>query len=209
MCTFITCLARVMSRFWSCSSFTMKIMSKRDRIVGIKSMFSSPFVSSHRPKMELAAASTEQREFSVVVMPAFAIEIVCCSIASWIATRSSSFILSNSSIQTTPPSASTIAPPSMTKLRVAGSRITDAVRPAALEPLPEVYTAIGATFSTNLSSCDLAVPGSPSSRILMSPRRVNPSGIRLRAPPNNMLMMAFLMSCEPKMLGAKLSASVS
>jgi hypothetical protein len=47
-----------------------------DKIVGMKSMFSSALVSSHRPKTELAAASTEQREFSVVVMPAFAIEMV-------------------------------------------------------------------------------------------------------------------------------------
>ena len=42
-------------------------------------------------------------------------EIVCCSIASCMATLSSSLILSNSSIQTTPPSASTMAPPSMMK----------------------------------------------------------------------------------------------
>lgn len=54
----------------------MKIMSKRERIVGMKSIFSSPFVSSQRPKIELAAANTEQREFKVVVMPALAIEIV-------------------------------------------------------------------------------------------------------------------------------------
>lgn len=49
----------------------MKIMSKRDKIVGIKSMLSSPFVSSHLPNTELAAASTEHREFRVVVMPAY------------------------------------------------------------------------------------------------------------------------------------------
>lgn len=55
----------------------------------------------------------------------------------------------------------TIAPPSITKLRVDGSRITDAVKPAALEPFPDVYTPIGETFSTNFSSCDFAVPGSP------------------------------------------------
>lgn len=48
----------------------MKIMSKRDKIVGMKSILSSPFVSSQRPNTELAAASTEQREFRVVVMPA-------------------------------------------------------------------------------------------------------------------------------------------
>lgn len=49
----------------------MKIMSKRDKMVGMKSMLSSPFVSSHRPNTELAAASTEQREFKVVVIPAY------------------------------------------------------------------------------------------------------------------------------------------
>lgn len=59
-----------MSRSSLCSSLTMKIMSNRDRMVGIKSMFSSPLVSSQRPKTELAAASTEQRELSVVVIPA-------------------------------------------------------------------------------------------------------------------------------------------
>lgn len=96
-----------------------------------------------------------------------AMEMVCCSMASWMATRSSSLIwatkkslavvlqrgkrldgqkkekdptLSNSSMQTTPPSASTMAPPSMMKPRVLGSRSTEAVRPAALLPLPEVYT---------------------------------------------------------------------
>ena len=46
------------------------------------------------------------------MMPALATEMVCCSMASWIATRSSGRILSNSSMHTTPPSASTMAPPS-------------------------------------------------------------------------------------------------
>ena len=84
--------------------------------------------------------------------------------------------LSNSSIHTTPPSANTIAPPSITKFLETGSLMTDAVSPAALLPLPDVYTPIGATFSTNFSSWLLAVPGSPSSSTLMSPRRVKPSG---------------------------------
>lgn len=60
-----------MSLCWSCWSLMMKIISKRDRMVGMKSMLSSPFVSSQRPYTELAAASTEQREFRVVVMPAW------------------------------------------------------------------------------------------------------------------------------------------
>lgn len=58
------------SRASSWTSFTINIISKRDRIVGIKSIFSSPLVSSHRPNIELAAARTEQREFKVVVIPA-------------------------------------------------------------------------------------------------------------------------------------------
>ena len=67
----------------------MKIISNRERMVGRKSILASPFVSSQRPNTELAAASTEQRELSVVVMPALAMEMVCCSMASWMATRSS------------------------------------------------------------------------------------------------------------------------
>ncbi|KAH3844685.1 hypothetical protein DPMN_086946 [Dreissena polymorpha] len=57
----------------SCTSFTIKIMSKRDRMVGMKSIFSSPFMSSQRPYTLLAAASTEHLEFKVVVIPAYKI----------------------------------------------------------------------------------------------------------------------------------------
>uniref|UniRef100_A0A6B0UTH6 Putative secreted protein n=1 Tax=Ixodes ricinus TaxID=34613 RepID=A0A6B0UTH6_IXORI len=134
----MTCFAIVASRFSSWTSLTMKIMSKRDKMVGMKSMFSSALVSSQRPKTLLAAASTEHLELRVVVIPALAMEMVCCSMASWMATLSSSRILSNSSMQTTPPSANTMAPPSITKLRVDGSLMTDAVSPAALLPFPDV-----------------------------------------------------------------------
>ena len=34
----------------------------------------------------------------------------------------------------------------------AGSLMTEAVRPAALLPFPDVYTPMGATFSTNFNS---------------------------------------------------------
>ena len=34
------------------------------------------------------------------------------------------------------------------------SRCTEAVKPAALDPLPDVYMAMGEHFSTNLSNCD-------------------------------------------------------
>jgi len=89
--------------------------------------------------MGLAAAMTAQRACSVVTMPALEIEMLCCSMASWMDVRSWSFILSNcarggvgggggwgvrtgvpppssdgartSSIMHTPRSASTSAPP--------------------------------------------------------------------------------------------------
>lgn len=54
---------------------------------------------------------------------------------------------------------------------------TVAVRPAAEEPLPEVYTAMGATLEAYLRNWDLAVEGSPRSSTLTSPRRVVPSGM--------------------------------
>lgn len=54
--------------------------------------------------------------------------------------------------------------------------MTEAVRPAAELPFPEVYTEIGATLSTNFKSWDFAVPGSPRSSKLMSPLLVRPSG---------------------------------
>ena len=40
-------------------------------------------------------------------------------------------------------------------------RMTEAVRPAAEEPLPLVYTAMGAVLEVNFRNCDLAVEGSP------------------------------------------------
>ena len=94
--------------------------------------------SSKRPNTGLAAASTEVLELSLVVIPALATLIVCCYIASWMATLSAGFILSNSSIQTMPPSASTKAPPYIWNSPVVESLVMVAVRPAADEPLPEV-----------------------------------------------------------------------
>ena len=54
--------------------------------------------------------------------------------------------------------------------------MTVAVSPAAEEPLPEVYTAIGAVLDANFRNWDLAVDGSPSSSTLMSPLLQVPSG---------------------------------
>jgi hypothetical protein len=67
----------------------MKIVSNLERIDDWKSIYSAAcFKSSYLPNIGLAAASTEVLEFRIVVIPALAIEIVYCSIASWMATLS-------------------------------------------------------------------------------------------------------------------------
>lgn len=61
----------------------MKMQSKRERIEDWKSIYSAACLkSSYLPKIGLAAARTEVLELSIVVIPAFAMEIVYYSIAS-------------------------------------------------------------------------------------------------------------------------------
>ena len=62
----------------------------------------SDLVLSYRPPMGLAAAKMEVRALSVALTPALVMEMVCCSMASWMAVWSCGSILSNSSIQHTP-----------------------------------------------------------------------------------------------------------
>jgi hypothetical protein len=82
-------LTRSLASSWA--SRIRKIRSNLDKIVVWKSMFSPGlFISSYRPKTGLAAARTLHLVLSMVVIPALAIETVPCSIASCIATRSSS-----------------------------------------------------------------------------------------------------------------------
>lgn len=64
------------------------------------------------PYTGLAAANTLQRALSRAWIPALAMVTRPCSITSWMAVRSMSDILSNSSMHTTPRSASTMAPAS-------------------------------------------------------------------------------------------------
>ena len=92
----------------------------------------------YRPYAGFAAARIEVLAFSVVVIPALAIDTVCCYITSWIAVRSYSSILSNSSIQHIPISASTNAPASKESYFVKGSQTMAAVKPTPELPLPVV-----------------------------------------------------------------------
>ena len=59
-----------------------------------------------------------------------------CSMTSWMAVRSMSDILSNSSMQTTPRSAKTMAPASNRRSPDSGSVVTAAVKPTPDEPRP-------------------------------------------------------------------------
>jgi len=142
-------------------------------------------------------------------MPAFAIVTVCCSITSWMATRSASDILSNSSMQTTPPSASTIAPASSRRSPVSPSVVTAAVSPTPLLPRPVVLMASGATCMTARSSCDFATEGSPTMRQLMSPRKCPPFFRFFSTPPMSSSTSARLMAAWPQMEGASESPSSS
>jgi hypothetical protein len=90
------------------------------------------------PYFGLAADKIDVLALSVVVIPALAIEMVYYSITSWIAVLSYSSILSNSSIQQTPMSAITSAPPSKAISPVWGSLRIAAVRPTPELPLPVV-----------------------------------------------------------------------
>mmetsp|Transcript_45259 Transcript_45259/g.96293 ORF Transcript_45259/g.96293 Transcript_45259/m.96293 type:complete len:215 (-) Transcript_45259:1187-1831(-) len=124
----------------------------------------------YRDSTGLAEARMEVRALRVAMIPALAMETVCCSIASWRMARVVPDILSNSSMQQMPRSDSTSAPLSMTSSLVSGSLATDAVSPTADEPFPEVYTPLGDSLWTYPRSWDLDVPGSPTRRMLMSPR---------------------------------------
>lgn len=131
--------------FSSFSSRTMKMRSNLDRRVsyiwifceGVRRVMYSPYTG-------FAAAKTEHLAFKVIWIPALAIETVCYSITSCIATRSSKPILSNSSMHITPLSANTIAPASSLLSPVSLSWIIAAVSPTPVEPLPVEFMQSGA-----------------------------------------------------------------
>mmetsp|Transcript_9724 Transcript_9724/g.23744 ORF Transcript_9724/g.23744 Transcript_9724/m.23744 type:complete len:304 (+) Transcript_9724:814-1725(+) len=135
-------------------------------------------------------------------MPAFAIEMVCCSIASWMATWSLGSILSNSSMQHTPLSAIMRAPGSITVSPASLSRWTEAVSPAAVDALPDEYTARVCSAATHLRNWLLAVEGSPTKHTLMSPRSFMPLLVHFSIPPTSMTRMPFLTWGCPYTAGA-------
>ena len=92
----------------------------------------------NRPLVGLAAANTAHRVRRLALIPAFEMEMLCCSMASCMLERSAVFILSNSSIAARPKSASTKAPASRVhRPSAAASWTAAAVKPAADADWPE------------------------------------------------------------------------
>nr|CAA79690.1 unknown [Saccharomyces cerevisiae] len=153
ICTYVTCSANFSS------SSLLGISNIKKRISNLDSKAAGRFILSRGDNLGLilpyngfAAAKIEVLAPGFVLITALDIEIVCCSITSWIAVLSLSSILSNSSIQQIPLSASTKAPPSRIISSVTGSFMTAAVRPTPEEPLPVVYTPRGDILQMAFSS---------------------------------------------------------
>lgn len=150
--------------------------------------------------MGLEAASTLQRVFMTRCNPALLMVTVCCSMPSWIATRSYSSSLSNSSMHNTPLSASTMAPASMC-LFLFSSNTTAAVSPTPELPFPVVLMQFGLMFIIARSSCDLPHPGSPHSKMFTSPLSLLPFCMFISLPPSNCNSSAFFTSSFPSIYG--------
>jgi len=150
----------------------------------------------HCDSLGFAAARMDVRAFNWQMIPALAMLNVCCSITSWRTLRVESFILSNSSIQHMPLSASTNAPVCRTSCLVSGSFVTYAVSPTAEEPLPDVYWLRGTKLYTYDSNWDLLVPGSPHSKMLISALKFpRPEDVNdFLVPPKSCRRIPFLMS---------------
>lgn len=151
---------------------------------------------TYLPRTGFADAMTLQRACSWATMPALEMEMVCCSMASWMLVRSISFILSNSSMQQMPLSARTSDPPSRVNSPVTGSLWQPAVRPTELDPLPVVYTQRSNFSVIHFKNWDLPRPGSPMRSTFISPRNLWPPLTTLCTPEKSATARASLIfSC--------------
>ena len=73
--------ARCVMRYSPVSKYTQTPQQVKYILQGKDGVYLQSEWEAHLPEGGLAAASTEVRDFSIVVIPAFATEIVCCSIA--------------------------------------------------------------------------------------------------------------------------------
>lgn len=89
------------------------------------------------------------------------------------------------------------APASIQNSLVSGSFMTLAVRPAAVLAFPLVYIALGKNEQIYFKNWDLAVDGSPTTQMLISPLSLIPSIVSLCIPPNNYSKIPLLTSRWP------------
>mmetsp|Transcript_29980 Transcript_29980/g.101054 ORF Transcript_29980/g.101054 Transcript_29980/m.101054 type:complete len:271 (-) Transcript_29980:104-916(-) len=159
------------------SSMT-RTMSKRERSGGGREVLMERSCEWSYFPFGLVTAMTVALADNLHTSPAFATERVCCSIASWIFSRSCTRMLENSSMQQTPRSARTSAPASST--HSPSSFVAEHVSPAEVVPQPVVRTHRGASFEANRRNCDFPVPGSPTSNKCGVPRRRSPDPVSAR-----------------------------
>ena len=171
------CLAILSSSWILTSSLIIQMISNLEASAGANPVSSYALITLvflclfvNLPSFGLAAARIAHLEFRVAVIPPLATWTFCCSIAGCIILVSSVEILSNSSIAASPRSESGSTPASRANLPSPNASLTAAaVSPAPEVPPPVANLPLGERFEMNVSSCDLATPGSPMSRICMSP----------------------------------------
>ena len=206
-------------------SRSRQIISKRDKIVGGRFRLSTiDFEGLYFDSIGLADARIEVRAFSDVIIPALAMDTVCCSITSCKIVRVLSDILSNSSIQQMPPSDSTSAPlKNKTKFQLPFQNhltrfvVSDDIGSETDSGWPfsgrvnstrcqfvHILQKLDAICCT-CKSCDLLTPGSPASKMLISPLKRLVADLRrvLPTPPNNWSNKLFLTFSNFQTLGAK------
>ena len=105
-------------------------------------------------------------------------------------------------MQTTPLSASTIAPASKVFYPVSRSVTIAAVKPTPLAPLPVVPIPTSTVLNTHLKIWLFAVPGSPTINILISPLKWVPFSSIFSQPPRSINNTAFFKWSCPYIEGA-------
>ena len=164
---------------------------------------------SNLPNFGFAAANTLVSARNVAWTFALLMVIVCCSIASCIALLSWGSIFSNSSIQIKPLLARTIAPASKLHPLKYSSLTTVAVKPAPEVDFPTTYLPFGEISAIKFRVTDLATPGSPISKMCISPLLLCPSAWIFLTPPKSCKTSEFFISSYPQTLGIILFLNLS
>ena len=166
---FIICIAFLLSSSLWTLSVNSHIKSNLDMSGGGTSKLSDiGMFKSYLPDFGFAAEMIVVFDGRLIWIPAFAIDTVCCSIASCSPDLSSGFILSNSSMNAWPPEHNG-STPAIATILLSDSLTIPIVRPAAVAPLPEVYIDFCVTLFANFNNSDFAIDGSPTNSMCVLP----------------------------------------